>query len=740
MASDTHKLGREVNATVVIDRYDVITPTSNAGPLSTVKNRLSFSKDGQYIEYTLKVTCEGKSWNVRKRFKEIATLHKILDERFPSVPRLPEKTVMRNFGIEKIEQRVRELKDYFENVCKRRDVMNCPEVWKFLALAENQSGFQQASAAQPVQTAEVQEANFGIRDFGYDLERGILLLGAVDFSAISRLDTMIMNMKLPWEKQAMNLPIAQMSIWRQVTGSLRFNLQTVVRYSTALTCVCLAGDHGYCFGGLQDGTVGFKDLGGGEGAVHGNVLPLLRHTSPVTALAYGFAEKWLFSASKDGRLSVFDMQKQLVAADEHSPAPITQLFYDSSNRRLYSGTMVGRIGLWDVAVLPPRIMSTLPEGLAQDGPVISALELDYTAGNLFTASKEGINVWTIRSTASQAWGRKMGTLFTGSNTPNAVQWATSSKELLVGCENGTVCIFDIEKGQSSFVLQAHEKGITAMAWLDAPRRLLTASKDKTLKIWDFPSLKIKGLDGVPLATPSFSDNPAPAPIAQSIDSFTTSIAPPISMAPSGGGGYPGASASTAKAAPPGSFSGLGSFRDAQGPLGALPAPAWEKDKPKNSFAQDATDPLRRPGGGGGGGYTPSPLVSSEPPEPAPAPITSTAPALYAKEEPFESPFSSEPQPAAQPTLPGPLSANPLAGGNSSQPLGGSGFGRLGSGPLAAAGSRGPAPPSNAGPLGKPVALPVAEPVVPQPPQQAKKVNNACLAGGDSDDDLMGWDR
>lgn len=752
MSSETCKLGREVTASVTIDHYDVITPASNAGPLASLKNRVTLVKDGQYIEYTLKVTCEGKTWNIKKRFKEIAELHKLLQDRFPSVPRLPEKTVLRNFAIDKIEQRVQMLKHYYEALSKRRDVMNCPELWKFFHFAEHQTGFQQAAAATPVQTAEVQEANFGIADFAYDLERGILLMGAVDFSSISRLDTMIMNMKLPWEKQAMNLPVAQMSIWRQVSGTLRFNLQSVVRYSTPLTCVCLSGDHGYCFAGLHDGTVGFRKVQeASDGAAHGNVLPLLRHTSPVTALVYGRSEKWLFSASKDGRLSVFDMEKQLVASDEHSPSPIVELYYDAPNRRLYSGTLSGKVGIWDVAVLPPRLQASLPDGLGPEGSMVSSLELDSNAQNLFSASKEGISVYAIRSTASQAWGRKMGSLSTGASAATSVQWAASSKELLVGCENGTVCIFDIEKGQSSFVLQAHDKGVTALMWLDAPRRLLTASKDKTLKIWDFPSLKTTQLEGgLPVAMPSFSDECAPvATPAPDMTAFTADTTP--------SGGYPakpaaGFTTSNFKSGPLGSSFGTGnsgnSFRDLSGPLGAFPTPFHEKAKAKSAVQdENATDPLRRPGGS----FNASPLTSSAPPEPAPQVAYSTQPETSAQPsqvrqpylpEPFEPPFSSE----AKPTLPGPLSANPLAGGGLQTsagysgpvpggPLGGAGAtgirGGVGSMPLAASA----APPrAKAAP-----AAPAAE-VVEAPKQENKKVNSACLAGDDSDDDLFNWNR
>merc|ERR1719387_3497508 len=151
MAADTHKLGREVNCAIAIEKYDVITPQANAGPL---KSRISLSKDGQYIEYTLRVTCEGKQWSVKKRFKEIASLHQVLKARYPNCPDLPAKTVLRNFDPQKIEQRVSLLRDYYAALTKRRDILNCAEVWAFFSFPEHAGAFGQAGGeAAPVQTA-----------------------------------------------------------------------------------------------------------------------------------------------------------------------------------------------------------------------------------------------------------------------------------------------------------------------------------------------------------------------------------------------------------------------------------------------------------------------------------------------------------------------------------------------------------------------------------------------------------
>ncbi|CAE7323703.1 unnamed protein product, partial [Symbiodinium necroappetens] len=93
-----------------------------------------------------------------------------------------------------------------------RDAVNCREVQDFLLLRNRVPALAQPDASEPVQSAEVQEASFGIAHFEYDAVQGALLLGSSDFSWSSRVQLSARNIKMPWEKKAPNLPSAQMSL------------------------------------------------------------------------------------------------------------------------------------------------------------------------------------------------------------------------------------------------------------------------------------------------------------------------------------------------------------------------------------------------------------------------------------------------------------------------------------------------------------------------------------------------
>lgn len=182
----------------------------------------------------LRVASEGKEWRLRKRFSEFDDLHKVIGARYPGVPDLPSKTLFRQFDPQHLHERAQALGRYLESMRRRRDVMNCSELWDFLQLPVNLPSFreeQQLQSSAPRQVAEVQEASFGVRDFRYSLEQGVLLVGATDFSLASRLDTMITNVRLPWEPKAAGLPMSQLSLWRQEGSTFRFEVMWAVRYT-----------------------------------------------------------------------------------------------------------------------------------------------------------------------------------------------------------------------------------------------------------------------------------------------------------------------------------------------------------------------------------------------------------------------------------------------------------------------------------------------------------------------------
>lgn len=547
----SQKLGREVTLSVTIVRHDVVGENKGLG----FKARLSGTESSQHVEYILNIELKGETWQARKRFSEFAALHDTLRKRLSSVPELPAKTVIRQFSQESLAARTDGLARYLQDLCRRQDALNCPEVWEFFELPrEKLDGF------DPVQVAEIQEsppaclklrgnmgqkAVFGVIDFGYDPERGLLLIGSSDCSWASRADTKFTNMKMPWEPAAPSLPVAQMSLWRQSSDAMTFEVAWVSRFYTSISCIAISPDT--CFCGLVDGSVGFHTTvkGGGHGGDI-NILPSLKHAAAIVAIAYVESDHWIITASKDRAVKVYDARLQTLQCEFESPSPVTAMHYSPDHRRCFCGMASGHSGIWDMSCLPARHMSQLPDDgeRPQDGEV-RALAYDQPTGTLFAAAREGLTLWAVKASVGKCWGRRTGQIKGISCPPTSVAWAGSSRELLAGFRNGAITVFDADRGTATYCFQAHDDAVTALLFLDGPRRLVSSSKDKTVKMWDFPSLANLPLEGE-LGVPKIQVSvPAHAAAGLARASPSAQNAGGGEPAQRGGNGYPTEAAASA---------------------------------------------------------------------------------------------------------------------------------------------------------------------------------------------------
>lgn len=507
------KVGREVPVTAWVERFQVVDAGSGQDVLSkgldAVKARVSLAKTGQHVEYLIRVSFEGQSWQITKRYNEFAALYEVLKKRLASIPMMPSKSVVRQFAPEYLEQRKNGLSDFLRQVCIRRDAVNCREVQDFLLLRQRVPYLAHPDASEPVQSAEVQEASFGIAHFDYDPVQGLLLMGSSDFSWASRVDTKITNIKMPWEKKAPNLPSSQMSVWQQSPAELKFAMQNMNRFTSLISCVVMANcrDKATCLAGLSDGTVGMLPFKAERGAPRSeSLLPLVTHTASVVALAVDESEQWLFSASADKAIKVFDLKHQRIQCEVQVPAPATHMIHCQEQMKLFASLKSGVVVVYDTSILPMQRVASIPDsGITNPNP-ITAMDYDASTGTLFTGSKDGIILWTVKMGDMGGWGRRVAQI-ASMEAPTSLAWAQSSREIIAGFENGAVVVFDMDRnqGEPSYAIQAHADGVTAVKWLDAPRRLFTASKDKTLKIWDFPSMQRAPLD------PSFVPQASHAP-------------------------------------------------------------------------------------------------------------------------------------------------------------------------------------------------------------------------------------
>lgn len=140
----------------VIEEVDVVDKVNEGGGMwdkgvGVLKSRISLISAGQHVEYLIRVERAGDSYVIRKRFSEFAALHEVLKKRFGLlVPAdLPSKTVMRTFDPSQLEDRKHALNAYMKSLSENVRVLEMPEVQKFFAKQELQTGSSSLSAPTP---------------------------------------------------------------------------------------------------------------------------------------------------------------------------------------------------------------------------------------------------------------------------------------------------------------------------------------------------------------------------------------------------------------------------------------------------------------------------------------------------------------------------------------------------------------------------------------------------------------
>eukprot|EP00743_Colponemidia_sp_Colp-15_P004312 GILK01004652.1.p1 GENE.GILK01004652.1~~GILK01004652.1.p1 ORF type:complete len:535 (+),score=60.10 GILK01004652.1:42-1646(+) len=441
--------------------------------------------------YVLTIKHGTEEWTLEKRFSDFDVLHAQLKKRCVSLPALPGKTVFRSTSPEFVESRRRGLDAYLQSLIQQRDALASQELADFLELGKHAPSLPSASSKAPVQVGDIPDTGLAVTDFTYLPHHGIIFVALADMSPTSRMDSYLTNIQMPWEKNNTATPsivaIGGFACYAQTRNTWQFDkLWTQKLPQQAFTL-------------SWDETTQLLAVGQDKGKVNVHRVPVARnflgheelweldgHTARVMGLAIDPYQNRLFSISRDKHFRAYDISADppVCLIDIHVSAhPLYSLLLDSQNQRAVIGAENGFLYIYDLVSFPPRHLLTLN---GHTGPIRS-LYLDPKTNYLFSGSFDStVRVWTLGKQGKERLARDVAKYAHGKRKIRAVCYCPSSRELLSGTENGQVTIWDSRSGQAEYVLQAHAGPVTKMVWMDGDRRLITASKDKCLKIWDFP--------------------------------------------------------------------------------------------------------------------------------------------------------------------------------------------------------------------------------------------------------------
>lgn len=192
------------------------------------------------------------------------------------------------------------------------------------------------------------------------------------------------------------------------------------------------------------------------------------HSSNVTSVGFEADGRWMYTASEDGTLKLWDLRAAGVQREFASGSPINSVALHPNQAELISGDRDGNIRVWDLG------QNACSSELVPDGDKsIQSLSVARDASTLAAANVHGtVFLWRITHVTTGGGG---GTLEPPGVKPAALPEPRSSPAV---APSSRIRIEPLQK------LQAHASYIIRCIISPDCTRLATTSADHTVKIWD----------------------------------------------------------------------------------------------------------------------------------------------------------------------------------------------------------------------------------------------------------------
>jgi len=203
---------------------------------------------------------------------------------------------------------------------------------------------------------------------------------------------------------------------------------------------------------------------------------LIGHGGMVRAVDVSPDGRTVITASFDftARLWDFGSQTEVAVLDAHE-GPVTSAVFTPDGKYAVTTSDDATAIIWDVP------SGKLVRRLTGHGHKVMAAAVSPDSRRVVTGSwDKSLRIWDL------ATGKAVRVI-THSAPINDVAFVNGGTWVAAGGHDGKVGIWSIKDGRLQRVLEGHRQGITKMNTLPGGARLLTASIDRTLRVWDVKS-------------------------------------------------------------------------------------------------------------------------------------------------------------------------------------------------------------------------------------------------------------
>ncbi|MDQ2984062.1 MAG: hypothetical protein M3R70_09090, partial [Actinomycetota bacterium] len=256
---------------------------------------------------------------------------------------------------------------------------------------------------------------------------------------------------------------AKAKLWERKTGRL---VRTLAQ-TGAVNAVSFSADGRFLATANNDKRASIWDVGSGKRTA------LFQHRAAVDKITFSPDGRDTFTVS-GGALQKWDARSGRRLWSHRAPGGdgVTAVGVSPSGEQLATGSEAGNVQIWD-AQGAPLANNARNFGVNE----ITSVEFSHSGKQVVVSSGSGVSVWDYGSSGYSL-------LASAGGLPVDARFSPDDELVAAGNADDTIRVFDWRTQKPLFELRGHAGAVNGLAYTPDGRFLVSASDDRTVRVWD----------------------------------------------------------------------------------------------------------------------------------------------------------------------------------------------------------------------------------------------------------------